>query len=226
LNYGRHPNTPVQQISRPASAGLESASSFASEMDKLLSHAKSLLAAAQERQQRNANARRSDVTYQVGDMVLLNSKNYQLKGVGKEKLKPKNVGPYKIIKKINKVAFKLQLPPSLKIHPVFHVSQFQPFVSDQFPVRAARGTKPPAYAIQGAKYWTFSHIVRHATAADAEKAKFDPSTPGFMVIYSGFPEPEFVTRVDLTKDLPDDVRNFDNANPLTVPVPKRRGRRS
>ena len=224
LNYGRHPNTPVQRISRPASAGPESSSSFASEMEKVLSHAKSLIAAAQERQQRNANARRSDVSYKVGDLVLLNSKNYQLKGVGKEKFKPKNVGPYKIIKKINEVAFKLQLPPSLKIHPVFHVSQFHPFVSDQFPVRAARGTKPPAYAIQGAKFWTFSHIVRHATAADAEKAKFDPSTPGFMVIYSGFPEPEFVTRVDLTKDLPDDVRNFDNANPLTVP--KRRGRRS
>jgi Reverse transcriptase (RNA-dependent DNA polymerase)/RNase H-like domain found in reverse transcriptase/Integrase zinc binding domain/Integrase core domain/Retroviral aspartyl protease len=215
LNYGQHPNTPVQQISPSASAS--SAGAFAANMDRILNHAKSCLLSAQERQQRNANAYRSDVHYKVGDMVLLNSKHYQLKGVGKEKLKPKFVGPYKILQKINKVAFKLHLPGSLKIHPVFHVSQFKPFVADTFPVRLQRGTKPPAYAIRGAKYWTFSHIVRHATAADVRKANFSRGTVGFMVIYTGFPKPEFVTRADLTRDLPDDVRNFDDANPLTAP---------
>jgi hypothetical protein len=182
-------------------------------MDKILQHAKSCIADAQERQQRNADAHRTDVEYRVGDMVLLNSKNYQLKGTGKEKLKPKFVGPYKIIKKINNVAFKLQLPGTLRIHPVFHVSQFKPFVADPFPVRATGGRKPPQYAIRGEKYYTFSHIVRRATAADVKKFKYPPGTVGFIVVYTGYP-PELITRDLLLKDLPDDVLSFESANPL------------
>ncbi len=94
----------------------------------------------------------------------------------------------------------------------------------RFPVRAATSTKPPAYSIRGNKFCTFSHIVRHATAADVKQGGFLPGTVGFMDIYSGYPKPEFVTRADLTKDLLDDVRTFDAANP-PPPEPKRRGRR-
>jgi hypothetical protein len=209
LNYGQHPNTPVQQISRPASAGPASADTFVAEMDKILRHAKACLLDAQEHQQRRANRHRSDVSYKVDDLVYINSANYQLKGVGKEKLKPKFVGPYKIIKKINDVAFKLKLPGTLKIHPVFHVSQFKPFVADSFPVRSEQGTKPPAYSIRGEKYYTFSHIVRRATPADARTAGFHPNSKGFMVIYSGYKTPEFALRKDLIKDVPDDVRIFE-----------------
>jgi hypothetical protein len=40
---------------------------------------------------------------------------------------PKQYGPYQIIKKINPVAYQLQLPPMMKIHNVFHVNLLSPY---------------------------------------------------------------------------------------------------
>ena len=64
-------------------------------------------------------------TFQVGDMVFLCLHPYKqssMKLKGHQKLAPKFYGPYKVLQKIGSVSYKLELPPSSRIHPVFHVS--------------------------------------------------------------------------------------------------------
>ena len=65
------------------------------------------------------NKRVEGPAIQLGDWVMLNSKNLKFK-LGVKKLSPKFVGPFKVIKVVNKVSFRLKLPKSWKVFPVFH----------------------------------------------------------------------------------------------------------
>ena len=69
--------------------------------------------------------------FEVGDLVFL--KVAPFKGVmrfGKRrKLNPRYVGPYEILERIGKVAYKLTLQPNLaSVHNVFHVSMLKKYV--------------------------------------------------------------------------------------------------
>ena len=67
--------------------------------------------------------------FKVGDNVWLNLKNVKLLRPCR-KLDFKNGGPYKIIQCVGAYAYKLKLPDSMKIHPLFHVSLLHPTVND------------------------------------------------------------------------------------------------
>jgi hypothetical protein len=51
------------------------------------------------------------------------------------KLYPKYYGPYKVLQKIGTMAYKLELPTSSRVHPVFHVSCLKKVISDKIPVQ-------------------------------------------------------------------------------------------
>jgi hypothetical protein len=86
------------------------------------------MAAAQARQKSYVDRRRKHIEFEIGDHVYL--KVSPMKGVShfgvKRKLAPWYVGPYQILEKSGRVAYKLQLPPKLgAIFQVFHVSQLK-----------------------------------------------------------------------------------------------------
>ena len=89
---------------------------------------------AQDRQKSYVDKRRKPIEFQVGDKVMLKISPW--KGVvrfGKRgKLSPRYVGPYKIIKRVGEVAYKLELPGELQgIHNTFHVSNLRRCLADE-----------------------------------------------------------------------------------------------
>ncbi|KAJ9541670.1 hypothetical protein OSB04_028176 [Centaurea solstitialis] len=92
------------------------------------------LRTAQSRQKSYADRRRSDLEFQVGDKVLLKVSPW--KGVirfrKRGKLGPRFIGPFKVIARVGKVAYRLELPPELnQIHDTFHVSQLRKCLADE-----------------------------------------------------------------------------------------------
>ena len=72
-----------------------------------------------------ANRHRSDYFFEVGDLVLVKLQPFQqlsLCDVACNKLNRRFFGPYHIVSLIGYVAYKLDLPPTTRVHPVFHIS--------------------------------------------------------------------------------------------------------
>ena len=73
------------------------------------------------------------------------------------KLAPQHYGPLTIDKKLSPVTYRLSLPPSIKIHPVFHVN-----LLTRYKETAAHGPnykRPPPDIIDGEPEWEVEKII-------------------------------------------------------------------
>jgi hypothetical protein len=94
---------------------------------------------AQNRMKQQADQHRSERSFEVGDWVFLRLQPYKemsLKQARKDnKLSPKYYGPYKVLQNIGTMEYKLELPTSSRVHPVFHVSCLNKVIGDNIPVQ-------------------------------------------------------------------------------------------
>ncbi|CAN6455047.1 unnamed protein product [Victoria cruziana] len=99
--------------------------------DELLQALRDNIAIAQNRMRQHYNKGRADREFDVGSWVWLkriNRKQDILLGQPVSKLTPRFFGPYKVLERLGKAAYRLRLPPQADIHPVFHVTRLKPFV--------------------------------------------------------------------------------------------------
>ena len=128
LDIGQHPVTPLELANNTTK--VEAAENLYTTWKNNLQIAKDTLLIAQERQTKYANQHRQDETYNIGNQVLLSTTNINddiNKNHPTRKLSPKWIDLYPIEEVISSTVYKLTLPKTMKIHPVFHVSLIKPY---------------------------------------------------------------------------------------------------
>ena len=155
----------------------EGADDFVKRMKEIQGEAKAALAKAQEDTKKYADRKRSDaVEYKVGDLVLLSTKDLKWQMVGRrsEKLTERFVGPYKVKAIISSNAVELDLPTTVKIHPVVNVSRIRKYTSQ---VEGQKMKTPQPVVIEGEEEWEVERILNKRKIRGKDK---------FLVRWKGF----------------------------------------
>jgi len=100
--------------------------------------------------------RKPDPNLQSGDSVWLLPRNIRTTRPCK-KLDYKKIGPFKILARIGESAYKLDLPPSMRIHNTFHISLLEPYHDDRF--SSQRAQPPPPIMIEGEPEYELEQII-------------------------------------------------------------------
>ena len=152
-NYGQNPRMGFEGRKKGKYAGTEK---FIKKMKEIQEEAKAALGKVQAEMKKYANKRRSDIEeYKIGDLVMLSTKDlkYQMIGRRTEKLTERFVGPYKII---SSNAVELELPSTIKIHPVVNVSRICRYVGQ---VEGQKKEQPAPVIIKGEEEWEVERIL-------------------------------------------------------------------
>ena len=96
--------------------------------------------------------------YKPGDQVWLEVTHLKLPHQG-SKLNPKQYGPFKILKGVSPVTFKLDLPVSWTIHPVFHASLLTLYIKTK--THGPNYSQPPPDLINDKEQYEVEQIRNH-----------------------------------------------------------------
>ncbi|KAF1321089.1 Retrovirus polyprotein, partial [Globisporangium splendens] len=111
----------------------QTAKDFLLKQEARLRMAQDAMTKAQERMKFYYDKNRKAQLFEVGDLVLLDGRNLDIRHKGSarsKKLAPRYIGPFPIVKKIQKDSYEPEVSKDLKLHPVFHTSLLKPYQKD------------------------------------------------------------------------------------------------
>jgi len=135
------------------------AEKFVEKMREIQEEAKAALEKAQEDIKKYTNRKRAEVEeYKVRDLVMFSTRDlkYQMVRRRMEKLTERFVGPYKVKKIISINAVELELPSTMKIHPVVNISKIYRYIGQ---VEGQKKEQPAPVIIEGEEEWEVERIL-------------------------------------------------------------------
>ena len=165
---------------------------------------------AQQRYATQANKKRREIDFDVGDSVWVTTKHWNLHRPSR-KLAEQNAGPFRILERYGN-AFKLDLPDSIKVHPVFNADKLRKEPND--PLEGQVNKAPPPIEVDGEQEWEVDRIL--GVRLVHGKLKYRVKWLGFDDDLDEYPASNFKHAPQALKDfhdkypeLPGPPRNLD-----------------
>ena len=179
---GLEPPLPWDKLStQKKKRDIRAADDFVSRVNSIREQLRDQLKWSQALQTEQANRHRLPAPqFKVGDYVMLDARNIKTARPNKS-LDHKNIGPYKITRAINNMAYELELPSSLKgLHPVFHPWLLHLDNSDPLPGQL-EPPPPPVEVDEEGSTWSIEEILD----SKIDKRTKDPITGlrGLLMYY-------------------------------------------
>ena len=177
LNSGDQPLVPsVFMHGRDVSSQVEAMQTMVDRIKTVLEEAQANLTVAQSRAKSQVDRSRRDEKFEVGDEVVLSTRHISVNQHLPSKLRRCWIGPYRVTRVISPVAYRLDLPPAWRIHPVFHVSNLKRFQrSKEF----EREERPPSpIVVDGEEEYEVEAILKH---------KGKGARRLYLVMWKGYP---------------------------------------
>jgi len=165
-NYGFHPQTEWMKEREAHNPG---ATMYGHWMQDIHQQAKQTLENTRESMKKYYDRKATkQPSIEVGDLVMLNAKNIRTKRPSK-KLSPKLYGPFKVLEKRASRAYKLEISPRWKTHPVFHVSLLEPYRASNRPNREQPPRDPED--LEGDLEWEVERIIKSEIISYTRKVR-------------------------------------------------------
>jgi hypothetical protein len=139
-NYGYNPRFTLDPRTK-STMSAPAAQALAERLAQLHEALTETMKIAQDSQAQYYDAKHKPIEFMKGDRVWLKSTNIRTERPSK-KLDWKKLGPFTVIKRIGMQAYQLELPKSMKIHPVFHVTLLEPYTQSTIPGRMTEPASP------------------------------------------------------------------------------------
>jgi hypothetical protein len=181
LEYGRHPFIPIHLPAPPSTS--PAADEFRQQLDHTRTLAKDALSRTADTMKLYADKRRKpSPAFAKGDLVWLDATNLKT-GRPSKKLDVRRTGPFEIIDVITPLAYRLKLPHSWRVHPVFHVSLLRLATINEtlHPTTVDNTLRPPPDVIDGTEEYHVEAILDHDGESRRRK---------FLVKWFGYPTSE------------------------------------
>lgn len=158
---GFEPPEPLpSDLTAHSQAKLIDVENFSKKMEELTEHLREEMLIAQAIYEANANrSRRPCPRYFVDDQVWLNAKNLDTARPA-VKLDDHHVGPFRVkrVFKQNPLVVELELPVSMKVHPVFHATLLSHVANDPLPGQRQE-PREPVVAENGERAWYVNRVL-------------------------------------------------------------------
>ena len=156
VNYGREPRMGFYVRKKEKNKKVEE---FIKEMKERHEEARAALVKAQKEIKRQADRSKKEAEeYRVGDKVLISTKDFSMELMKRvtKKLTEKFIGPYVVKKIVSENVVELELPASLRIHPVVNVRRI---VKYREQVEGQKKIPPPPVEVAGEKEYEVEEIL-------------------------------------------------------------------